>query len=59
MYAPVHREYIFFHDNLSVIYFINGWAYFCQMNDIVGGSMFVVRVEMREQCIGLFVSKLR
>jgi hypothetical protein len=59
MYALVHGEYIIFHGNLREIYFTNGWAYFFQMNNIVGGSMLVVRVEMREQCIGFFVTKLR
>jgi hypothetical protein len=29
------------------------------MNEIVAGSMLAVRVEMREKCIGLFVTKLR
>jgi hypothetical protein len=29
------------------------------MNDIVAGSMRAVRVEMREECVGLFVTKLR
>jgi hypothetical protein len=59
MYALVHGEYIIFHGNLDEIYFRNGWAYFCHMNDIVAGSMLVVRMEMREECIGLFVTKLR
>jgi hypothetical protein len=39
MCAPFHGEYIIFHGNFSEIYFINGWAYFCQMNNIVGGSL--------------------
>jgi hypothetical protein len=39
--------------------FRNGWAYFCHMNKIVAGSLLVVRVEMREECIGLFVTKIR
>jgi hypothetical protein len=29
------------------------------MNEIVAGSMLAVRVEMREECIGMFVAKLR
>jgi hypothetical protein len=59
MYAPVHGEYTIFHGNLNELYFRNGWGYFCHMNDIVAGSMRAVRVEMREECVGLFVTKLR
>jgi hypothetical protein len=58
MYAPVNGEYIIFHGNFNELYFRNGWAYFCQINDIVVGSMLAVRVETREECIGLFMAKL-
>jgi hypothetical protein len=59
MHAPVNGEYILFRGNLNELYFRNGWAYFCHMNKIVAGSLLVVRVEMREECIGLFVTKIR
>jgi hypothetical protein len=59
MYVPVNGEYIIFCGILNELYFRNGWAYFCHMNNIVVGSMLDVRMEMREECIVLFVTKLR
>jgi hypothetical protein len=59
MYAPFPRQYIHIRGNLNMIFFLTGWSYFCQMNKIVAGSMLVMMVEMREECIGLFVAKLR
>jgi hypothetical protein len=47
MYVPVHGKYTIFRGNLNEIYFTDGWTYFCQMNDIVAGSVLAVRVEMR------------
>jgi hypothetical protein len=58
MYAPVHGQYTIFHGKLNEINFNNGWAYFCHINDIVVRSVVVVRVEIREDCIGLFVTKI-
>jgi hypothetical protein len=54
-----YQEYILFCSNLNEIYFRNGWAYFSHMNKIVAGSTLVVRVDMWEEYIGLFVTKLR
>jgi hypothetical protein len=59
MHAPVNGEYILFRGNLNELYFRNGWAYFCHMNEIVACSLLAVKVEMGEECIGLFVTKIR
>jgi hypothetical protein len=58
MYAPVHGQYTIFHGNLDEINFNNGWAYFWYKNDIVVGSVVAVRMEMTEDCIGLFMTKI-
>jgi hypothetical protein len=47
MYALVNGEYILLCGNLNELYFRNGWAYFCHMNEIVAGSLLAVRVDMR------------
>jgi hypothetical protein len=59
MYAPVHGKYTIFYGNLNETNFNNGRAYLCHMNAILVGSLVAVRVEMREDCIGLFVAKIR
>ena len=59
MDEPVQENYIIRHGNLNEIEFINGWTHFCNMNELQGGSLVAVWVEMREECIGLFVAKIR
>jgi hypothetical protein len=44
---------------MNEIEFINGWTIFCHMNQLLSGSLVAVRVEVREECIGLFVVKIR
>ena len=59
MDAPVQGNYILLHGNLNEIEFSNSWTDFCGMNQLETGSLVAVRVEMRENCIGLFVAKIR
>lgn len=59
MDAPIPGKYGIYHGNINEIEFSNGWTNFCHMNQLVVGSLVVVRVEMREECIGLFVAKIR
>lgn len=56
---PFPGEYTISHGNLNEIEFANGWGIFSQMNQLEVGSLIVVRVEMREESIGLFVTKIR
>jgi hypothetical protein len=48
-------DYIIRHGNLNEIYFSNGCADFCDMNQLIIGSLIAVR----EERIGLFVVKIR
>ena len=59
MDEPVPGNYIIRRGTLNKIEFTDGWIHFCIMNGLQGGSLVDVRVEMREECIGLFVAKIR
>ena len=59
MDEPVQGNYIIRRGNLNEIEFTNGWIHFYDLNGLQGGSLVAVRVEMREECIGLFVAKIR
>jgi len=55
MDAPIPGKYSIYHGNINEIELSNGWTNFCHMV----GSLVAVRVEMRKECIGLFVAKIR
>lgn len=55
----VGGEYTVFRGNINEIVFRNGWNIFCNINQLVVGSLIAVRVEFREDCIGLFVTRIR
>ena len=59
MDEPIEGNFILRRGNLNELEFSNGWTHFCNMNELQGGSVVAVRVEMREECIGLFVAKIR
>ena len=59
MDAPDEGNYHILRGNLNEIEFSNGWTDFCGINQLAIGSLVAVRVEMRENCIGLFVAKIR
>ena len=44
---------------INEIVFPNGWANFCNAHQLVVGTLIAVRVEMREESIGLFVTRIR
>jgi hypothetical protein len=58
MDAQIPGKYAIYHGNIDEIEFNNGWINFCRTNQLVVGSVDV-RVEMREECISLFVGKIR
>jgi hypothetical protein len=58
MDAPIPGKYGIYHGNINKIEFSNGWTNFCHMNQLEVCSLVVVRVEMREECIGFFVVKI-
>ena len=58
MDAPSQGDYIIIRGNLNQIDFTNGWNKFCDMNQLLIGSLVAVRVEVKEECIGLFVVKI-
>ena len=55
----VGGKYTVFRGNINEIVFRNGWNIFCNINQLVVGSLIAVRVEFREDCIGLFVTRIR
>jgi hypothetical protein len=59
MAEPTLGEYRIYHGNLNEIVFRNGWHNFCNMNQLIVGTLVAVRVEFREKSIGLFVTKIR
>lgn len=59
MDEPIQGEYTIYGGRPNKIVFRNGWENFCNLNQIEDGSLLCVRVEMRVNCIGLFVQKIR
>ena len=59
MDEPIEGNYHILRGNLNEIEFSNDWIDFCGINQLAIGSLVAMRVEMRENCIGLFVTKIR
>jgi hypothetical protein len=57
MNEPMSGQYVIHRGNLNRIVFKNV-VDFCNKNHIDVGSLIVVRIEMRENCIGLFVQRI-
>jgi hypothetical protein len=55
MDQPISRNYTIHHENMNKIVFTNGLENFYNINNIGASSLVVVRVDMKKDCIALFV----